>query len=278
MDKKKMFFESPSGFMMPFVGADVEIVLGYGEQVHPMTGEKFFHHGIDFSLSHVPLLALASGMVVGVGTDAVHGQYVIIRYGGGYDVKYGHIDRSFVSYGNKVTAGRQVATSGDFLHLGVTFDGESLDPSEFLAVIFSNVCQLESLGIKSQPQLVTFDVPVHTDYDGDREEIEQLMGHFLPSWFQDLSSGSYRPTAQLESALRDAFVQSADRNYFFETVPCIGNPLGLSARSGDIVGRIQSLLISDFLRYLAQRHHTFLSSWNEEEKKKLLTVLAVGIL
>ena len=50
---EEMILHSDSGYCMPFEepqGKDVEMSLGYGEQVHPATGEKFFHHGIDFNV------------------------------------------------------------------------------------------------------------------------------------------------------------------------------------------------------------------------------------
>ena len=63
-----MILHSDSGYCMPFEeprGKDVELSLGYGEQVHPTTGEKFFHHGIDFKARCYMLSAVASGIVSG---------------------------------------------------------------------------------------------------------------------------------------------------------------------------------------------------------------------
>ena len=68
---EEMILHSDSGYCMPFEeprGKDVELSLGYGEQVHPTTGEKFFHHGIDFKARCYMLSAVASGIVSGVGT------------------------------------------------------------------------------------------------------------------------------------------------------------------------------------------------------------------
>ena len=50
---EEMILQSDSGYCMPFEeqqGKDVELSLGYGEQTDPVTGEKFFHHGIDFNV------------------------------------------------------------------------------------------------------------------------------------------------------------------------------------------------------------------------------------
>ena len=48
-----MILHSESGYCMPFEeqqGKNVELSLGYGEQTDPVTGEKYFHHGIDFDV------------------------------------------------------------------------------------------------------------------------------------------------------------------------------------------------------------------------------------
>ena len=60
---EEMILQSESGYCMPFEeqqGKDVELSLGYGEQTDPVTGEKFFHHGIDFNVRCYMLSALAS--------------------------------------------------------------------------------------------------------------------------------------------------------------------------------------------------------------------------
>ena len=64
---------SPSGYAMPFELPEpcpLVITLGYGDQQHPVTGEKFFHHGVDFKVSpHTWLKALATGIVSGISTN-----------------------------------------------------------------------------------------------------------------------------------------------------------------------------------------------------------------
>lgn len=48
---------------MPFEekNGNVVMTLGYGEQVHPQNGERFFHHGIDLKTDKYLLKALADG-------------------------------------------------------------------------------------------------------------------------------------------------------------------------------------------------------------------------
>ena len=51
---KDMLLESASGYMMPFPLEEkdnIQATLAFGEQNHPLIGEKFFHKGIDFPAS-----------------------------------------------------------------------------------------------------------------------------------------------------------------------------------------------------------------------------------
>ena len=48
---EEMILRSSSGYCMPFEepikSRTMQMSLGYGEQKNPVTGETFFHHGID---------------------------------------------------------------------------------------------------------------------------------------------------------------------------------------------------------------------------------------
>ena len=274
MDRKDLFLESSSGFMMPFILDDdhetVEIMLGYGEQRHPHTGNMFHHCGIDYVCPHLPLLAVATGTVVGVGNDSVHDDYIVVRYNN-FDVKYGHIEKAVVSYGTKVVAGQQVAVSGDFLHLDVHFSQEEIDPSEFIAMLDGNICTLLSLGMKNYPQLVTPDVEVKTDFDKDMDAIQELLLQYYPAYVSDISKNVYHPSEKTEASLRNVLMQAAERNYFYEVLPSLVNPLGLTSRAGSLVGKVQNLLLGDFLSYLAACHNVHVPGMSDEQKKNLNT-------
>jgi hypothetical protein len=121
------------------------------------------------------------------------------------------------------------------------------------------------------PQFVTIDMDVHTMYDKDQKEIEELMMRFFPDYMSDMSNGLYSIPEHTELALRNIFTMSAMKNYFYETLPSMANPLGMGARSIPLAEKVQNLLIADFLNYLALRHHVFLSTMSALEKKKLKT-------
>lgn len=263
----EMILRSPSGYCMPFeeTEEDVTFSLGYGEQTHPVTGEKFFHHGIDFPVSHRLLAALASGTVTAIGSDRTHGICQTIRYGK-YEVTYGHLSNVYAGFGQPVQAGKPVALSGRLLHIEVKFDGEELNPLEFLTMLYGN---LKAVSVSESRMQEGMEAPgFRTRYDKDRQEIEALMLRFLPRYLDDLRNGLYASPQRTEQSLRNLFTQAAARNYFFEDVPSMDNPLGIGRRALPLACKVQELLIADFLNYLASRLDVFLSTTDDIVKKK----------
>lgn len=252
---------------MPFEerDKDVELTLGYGKQKHPVTGTVFFHHGLDFEANHYLLSALASGTVSGIGNDATHGIYQVIRYGK-YEVTYAHLANVFVNFGQTVKAGNIVALSDDRLHFEVKFDGKEINPIDFLTMLYGNVKAMEQTGF---PEFETYDMNIATQYDKDQKEIEELMLRFMPSYMEDLYKGMYVTPQHAEQSLRNIFSLSAAKHYFYEAMPSISNPLGIGQRAMSLACKVQNLLIADFLNYLALRHGIYLSTLSEVLKKKL---------
>ena len=265
-----MILQSPSGYCMPFEEKDkeVEMSLGYGKQRHPVSGEEFFHHGVDFVAPHRLLSAVASGTVSGIGTDSVHGPYQVIRYGD-YEVKYAHLSNVFAAYGKDVRAGQVVSVSDNLLHMEVRYKGEELNPIEFLTMIYGNLKTMER---QRRPfdasDLETLDMDFHTRYDKDSKEIEELLLRFFPAYMNDINTGMYVLPGRTEQSLRNIFALASMKSYFFEMMPSMENPMGLGRRSVPLAEKVQTLLIEDFLNYLALRHDTYLSSWSDEVKKK----------
>ncbi len=98
------------------------------------------HLGIDIAGPRdTPILAVAPGEVVRVGTDDYLGNYVEIRHGLGYLTVYGHLARAAVNAGERVQGGQVIAymgdsgqTTGTHLHFEMWRQGEAVDPRRYL--------------------------------------------------------------------------------------------------------------------------------------------------
>lgn len=270
---QEMILLSKSGYCMPFDdrGDQVEVILPYGEQKHPVTGETFFHHGIDLKAHFFMLSALADGYVSGVGNDSKHGLYVIIIYDNKYAVRYGHLSGVHANFRQQVKAGTVVGVSGkDMLHIDVHYMDEEMNPVEFLAMLYANVkSHYANLKEGETPEFVHLDMDVKTNYDKDQEEIERLMLSYYPAYMQELLDGSYTGGEHTVQSLRNIFNVGNMKHYFFETLPSLANPMGITQRAAPLVAKAQNFLIGDFLNYLAIRHQLFLSSLTDSQKKNL---------
>ena len=174
----------------------------------------------------------------------------------------------FMQFGQQVKAGLAVGVSSDLLHMEVKYDGEEIDPVEFITMLYGNAKTWSEKG-KAQPEFVAIDMDVHTDYDKDKDEIEKLMMRFFANYMNDLHEGLYSCPQRTEQSLRHLFSAAAMKDYFYESMPSMVNPLGIGRRSVPLVSKVQNLLIGDFLNYMALRHQIFLSTMTSLEKKKL---------
>jgi murein DD-endopeptidase MepM/ murein hydrolase activator NlpD len=116
------------------------ITSHYGWRVHPISGEKDYHKGIDVGLSAgTEILAGFDGTVVEVGFDADgFGNYVVIENADGLQAKYAHCNSVSVTSGQAVTVGEVIATvgstgnsTGPHLHFEVVKNGQYLNPLFF---------------------------------------------------------------------------------------------------------------------------------------------------
>jgi Membrane proteins related to metalloendopeptidases len=111
----------------------------YGYRVHPISGVKDYHMGIDIALpTGTEILAAHAGTVTFAGVLGGYGNVVVIEDGGGLETKYAHCDTLLVSTGQIVAEGYVVATvgntgssTGPHLHFEVIWDGQYLNPIYF---------------------------------------------------------------------------------------------------------------------------------------------------
>ena len=113
----------------------------YGYRIHPISGGKQFHWGLDIGLPQgTPLLAALDGVVVAVGYQPTgYGNFVVIECADGNQVRYAHCHEVFVTQGQTVERGDVIATvgttgasTGPHLHIEVSRDGRRLNPIFFL--------------------------------------------------------------------------------------------------------------------------------------------------
>lgn len=110
----------------------------YGwREVHPVYGDRRFHHGVDlYSFQGDEIVAARSGVVtVASYQEGGAGNYVTINHGDGYSSTYMHMTHYIVSYGQYVTAGQVIGyvgstggSTGPHLHFGIFYQGESVNP------------------------------------------------------------------------------------------------------------------------------------------------------
>lgn len=276
--EQSMNLISPSGYAMPFELPEtrpLEIALGYGRQVSGNGGEVF-NHGVDFRVPpRTWLKALATGVVSGIASDRERGFGITVNYRNyaaesdvTYDVTYSHIKESFCNFGKNVKAGDNIAVCDGILHVEVRYNGEEMDPIEFLTMIRDNLIVSGQTAMQGgNPEIATLDFNTSTPFDAHRAEIDQMYQRFFGSYMTDLLASRYKVPDGTEQVLRDVLAEGAVSSVYYEHAPSLLNPLGLGERSLGIIGRIQTILTRDFLNYLALMHGIFLSSMSEIEKK-----------
>ena len=129
-----------------------DIRSGFGYRYHPVTGEWRGHTGIDIANNFGdPICAAASGTVSYVccpcpgsnysdsSVGGGYGNYVMVDHGNGVVTLYGHCRNVYVSQGEWVSAGQQIAevgstgtSTGPHLHFEVRVNGNRVDPQAYL--------------------------------------------------------------------------------------------------------------------------------------------------
>lgn len=112
----------------------------YGYRIHPITGTKKLHSGIDYAAPYgTSILAAEDGVVLTSGWNSGYGYCVTINHGGGYVTLYGHCSSLLVSAGQKVTKGQTIAkvgstgnSTGNHLHFEVRINGSPVNPAGYL--------------------------------------------------------------------------------------------------------------------------------------------------
>ena len=143
----------------------------YGYRVHPISGGKNYHTGVDIGMPQgTEILAGHDGTVTLAGEAGGYGLCVAIE-GEAYEgrsltTKYGHCSQILVSAGQEVKAGDVIAkvgstgnSTGPHLHLEVLVDGQYMNPLYFADTGDTSERHLPEAGAGGGGNYFDYDVP-----------------------------------------------------------------------------------------------------------------------
>jgi murein DD-endopeptidase MepM/ murein hydrolase activator NlpD len=112
----------------------------YGMRMHPISGRREMHKGIDFAGKlGGPVIAVAKGVVTYAGKRYNYGNLIEIAHGNGFSTRYAHNSRLLVSVGDTVEKGFQIAeigssgrSTGPHVHFEVIKNGRVINPVRFI--------------------------------------------------------------------------------------------------------------------------------------------------
>lgn len=113
------------------------VTSGFGQRVHPITGDLRFHTGVDLRAAEgAPIRAAGAGVVRDVGRRGGYGKTVEIDHGDGTSTLYAHASELLVHKGQRVAEGQPVAlvgqtgqTTGPHLHFELRRHDHPVDPA-----------------------------------------------------------------------------------------------------------------------------------------------------
>ncbi|WP_165948036.1 M23 family metallopeptidase [Burkholderia pyrrocinia] len=128
-------------FAMPVNGA--RISSHFGPRVHPISGVRHVHSGMDLAApTGTPVSAAAAGVVGHIGTESGgYGKYVVVRHAGGYSTYYAHLSayEAALRVGARVERGQRLgavgstgSATGPHLHFEVRTNNRPTNPLAFL--------------------------------------------------------------------------------------------------------------------------------------------------
>ena len=132
--------------LSPLAGETVAVYSMESLSYNQTTRDWRVHDGMDIAAeAGSPVCAAADGDVIAVSEDEALGHTVRIRHPGGYETSYSSLSEQLqVKAGDRVTAGQVIGAVGEtalvetamgaHLHFAVSYQGEPMDPGEFLAM------------------------------------------------------------------------------------------------------------------------------------------------
>ena len=137
-DRKKLMLNIiPSGSPLK---RELYVTSPFGTRVHPISGVKKEHHGIDLRVNVGDgVFSPAMGRVSFAGVKGGYGNTVIVDHMYGFQTLYGHLNKLHVQAGEIVGKGKLLAeggntgsSTGPHLHYEIRYNNTPIDPKNFI--------------------------------------------------------------------------------------------------------------------------------------------------
>jgi len=133
--KDELYLNTPS--IYPAYG---RISDPYGWRIHPITGKRNFHNGLDIgNIKGTPIYAVADGKISSTGHQKYFGKFITITHKFGYQTNYAHLNKIYVKRGDEVKRGQIIAemgnsgrSTGSHLHFEVLRYNKYRNPYQYL--------------------------------------------------------------------------------------------------------------------------------------------------
>lgn len=133
--QRDIYFATPKGY--PVNG---RISSPYGKRVHPRSGRRDFHSGIDLSANPgAKVRATAEGIVSFSGWSGGSGNLVVLEHGHGFSTVYAHNRANLVKVGQKVERNEVIGyvgstgnSTGPHVHYEIWKNGKHINPYKYL--------------------------------------------------------------------------------------------------------------------------------------------------
>lgn len=135
-EQKDLYHATPMGW--PVQGY---VSSRYGYRVHPKSGRRQMHTGVDISTDlGMEIHATADGIVTFAGKTKNSGNVLVVEHGHGFSTAYAHNKENLVDVGQRVTRGETIGlagstgrSTGPHVHYEIWKGGGHVNPSKYLA-------------------------------------------------------------------------------------------------------------------------------------------------
>jgi murein DD-endopeptidase MepM/ murein hydrolase activator NlpD len=141
----------------------LHITSRYGYRIHPITGSRAFHSGVDYrGAVGTPVYAVAEGLIMKSSYDNMSGNYIAIKHSDNSQSWYLHLSQRSVGAGQRVKSrqiigkvGNTGRSSGPHLHFGVKQpSGSWMDPLQKKMIATPKLEGTKFLALKEQVKTI----------------------------------------------------------------------------------------------------------------------------